>query len=247
MGPRGFTLIEIVVVIGVMMFMLGLLLPALHHIRQSALGSASTANMRTHAQVVQLYSGDFRDLAPFVADPEATYTVARGGGLTVTFEFFGAEEMWGVALADRYYGFGLGSSQWDEHVEWGIFARSGPHGFLYQYSPTFFTLPGYWNEATRDEGQLRPVRVSSVRYPASKAVFLEGDGERGFPSWRNHGLAGRDLGWAFAFTDGSVRRPSADRLVEPCSLGEGSAHGGRFSYGVVGLHTREGILGRDAE
>lgn len=244
---RGFTLLDLLLVIAIISILVGLAIPAVGAVNGRSIDAASMANMRTHAQVVHLYADDFRGAAPFLADPDATYTVARGGGLTVRFEFFEAEEMWVVALADRYYGVGFGSDRWDGNIEWSLFARPGPRSFLYQYSPTFFARPVYWNENTRDEGQLGVVRLNAVRYPSGKAVFLEGDETRGFPSWRNDGLAGRDLGWAFAFVDGSVRRPKADRLVRPCPLGEGRAHGGRFTFGVVGLHTQDGILGRDVE
>lgn len=246
----GFTLLDLLLSIGIIAVLVGLALPILSQTRDRAIDAASTANMRTHAQVVQLYADDFRGMAPFVADPDATYSVVRGGGLTVSIEFFQAVELWGIALVDRYYGFGLGSDRWDENLNFGIFARQGADGFMYQYSPTFFTRPEYWDENTRDTrhtGQLRPVRIANVAFPGSKAMFLELDGARGFPSWRNDGTAGRDLRWAFAFADGSVRRPAAGRLVQPCPLGEGNTIGGRFTFGVVGLHTQDGILGRDVE
>lgn len=245
----GFTLLDLLLTIGIIGVLVGLALPMVGQTRDRAIDATSMANMRTHAQVVQLYADDFRGMAPFVADPDATYSIARGGGLTVSFEFFEAVELWGIALVDRYYGFGLGNDQWDEQLDFGIFARPAPDGFMYQYSPTFFTRPEYWDQNTRDTrhtGQLRPVRIANVANPGSKAVFLEGDGERGFPVWGTRGLL-RDEKWAFAFADGSVRRPAANQLAEPCPLGEGNAHGGRFSVGVVGLHTKDGILGRDVE
>tara|TARA_R110002111_G_scaffold223323_1_gene285289 strand:- start:2597 stop:3355 length:759 start_codon:yes stop_codon:yes gene_type:complete len=245
----GYTLIELLVVIAVIAViavLIGILVPTLRHVRRSSQDGVSLANMRTHTQAVHLYAGDFRDYAPFFADPDATYSVARGGGLTVTFEYFESVEMWVVALVDRYYGLGFGTNQWDEHIDWSLFARPGVDGYLYQYSPTFLARPQYWNEDTRAEGQLGPIRMSMVRYASSKSVFIELDQQRSFPIWGSSGLAG-DRGWAFSFVDGSASRPSADRLVQPYHRGEGTAHGGRFNIGVVGLHTEDGVLGRDVE
>ncbi len=242
----GYTLIELFVVIVVIAVLIGILVPTLKHVRRSSQDAVSLANMRSHTQVMHLYAGDFRDFAPFFADPNATYSVARGGGLTVTFEYFGSVEMWVVALVDRYYGLGFGTNQWDENIEWSVFARPGVDGHLYQYSPTFLARPQYWNENTRAEGQLGAIRMSMVRYASSKALLLELDEQRSFPVWGSRGLLG-DRGWGFSFVDGSARRPSADRLVQPYHRGEGSAHGGRFNIGVVGMHTEDGVLGRDVE
>lgn len=243
---KAFSIIELIAVVAILTLLVAIAIPQVHAVRRRALDAASTANMRTHAQVVQTYSSDYRGVAPFLADPEATFTVARGGGLTITYEFFECVELWGVPLVDQYYGFGLGSHQWDANIEWSIFSRPGPGGLLYQYSPTFFSQAPYWNERTRDLRYLKPVRLSAVRYPASKAVFLELDENRGFPVWLREGFRSNP-GWAFAFGDGSVRRPESGLLVEPFPLGEGNALGGRFTYGVIGLHTQDGILGRDVE
>lgn len=243
---QAYSLIELLVVIAVVSILIAITLPALRHIKNRSYDSESATRMRTHSQVVQLYAQDYRNNAPFLADPFASYSIARGGGLTISYEFFETVEVWGVALVDSYYGFGLGSEQWDENIQWGVFARPGPNGLLYQYSPTFFAASEYWNVDTRDSGQLRPVKLSAVRYPSSKALFLELDEERSFPIWSDRSLR-KNPGWAFAFSDGSVRRPDARKLVEPCPLGEGNAMGGRFTFGVVGLHTQDGILGRDVE
>lgn len=241
---KAFSIIELLVVLVTLSLLIAIAIPQLQAVKRRAVDAASATNMRTHVQAVHLYTGDYKGLAPFIADPDATYSVVRGGGLTLTIEFFDSVEVWGVALADDYYRIQFGSDQWDENIDWSAFARPGPHGLLYQYSPTFFSRPEYWNENTRMGGQLRPTRFAQVRYPSSKAVFLELDQQRGFPIWRGSSRD-RNQGWAFAMADGSVNRPAVDRLQEPCPLGEGLAHGGRFSFGVVGLHTQDGILGRD--
>ena len=241
---RAFTVLELIVVVILAALLMALVVPQIHSVRKRSLDAASLANMRTHAQVLSLYSNDHRDTAPFLADPDATYTVARGGGLTVTYEFFEAVELWGVSLVDDYYGFGLGSDRWDEDIDWSVFARPGPGGLLYQYSPTSFTLPAYWDVDSRRSDQLRSIRVSQVRYPATKVVFMELDEDRGFPVW-NGSSRSQDRKWAFGQFDGSVTRPNSNRFIEPCRIGEGLLRGGRFNYGVVGLHTNDGILGRD--
>ncbi|MHC4218894.1 MAG: hypothetical protein ACYSU7_10620 [Planctomycetota bacterium] len=58
---RGFTITEILVVIGVIVVLLGLLLPALAGIRKSGLMTKSMANMRQIGTWMGLYSQDNRD------------------------------------------------------------------------------------------------------------------------------------------------------------------------------------------
>jgi len=58
---RGFTITEILVVIGVIVVLLGLLVPALAGIRRSGLMAKSMANMRQVGTWMRLYSQDNRD------------------------------------------------------------------------------------------------------------------------------------------------------------------------------------------
>lgn len=115
---------------------------------------------------------------------------------------------------------------------------------VYQYSPTMISRPQFWNDATRAEGQLRAVRLSEIRYPAAKAVFVEWDPERGLPIWTMETMV-RNERWAFALVDGSARRFDRAGLVRPYPRGEGTSHGARFSFGIVGMHTVDGVQGRD--
>lgn len=234
---RAFTLLETVLVAAILGLLASLLLPAIAGVRRAAVDAASLANLNTHARTVTIYSGDFRDFAPYFADPNATYSVVRGAGRTIVFEYFGSSEVWPYALVDRYYGIGIGEDR-------SVFARRGEGVPVYQYSPTFIARPAFWNEATRGVNQLGPVRVTQVQSPSSKAIFLEWDPDRRLPIWTMDEMP-RHERWAFAFTDGSARRHGPDTLVKPYPRGEGTEHGARFNFGIVGMHTVDGVLGRD--
>lgn len=234
---RAFTLIEVLVGIAVVAALTAILLPAVGSARRAAADTASLVNLRSHAQVVTMYSGDYRDYAPFFADPHATFSVVRGGGVTITFEYFSSSEVWMYALTDQYYELGLRDGL-------GIFARAGPETIAYQYSPTFIARPQFWNVNTRAAGQLGPTRLPNVRSPSAKAVYLEWDIARGLPIWVRE-EPNRRANWGFGFVDGSARRHEASELVKPYPRGEGTGNGARFSYGIVGMHTVDGILGRD--
>ncbi|MHC4274953.1 MAG: hypothetical protein ACYSUR_14965, partial [Planctomycetota bacterium] len=58
---RGFSITEVLVVIGVIVVLLGLLVPALAGIRKSGLMAKSMANMRQVGTWMGLYSQDNRD------------------------------------------------------------------------------------------------------------------------------------------------------------------------------------------
>lgn len=234
---KAFTMVEVLIGIVLLTVLMAILLPAVGNVRRVALDAASLVNIRTHSQVITMYAGDYRDHAPYFADPIATFSVVRGGGMTVTFEYFGSSEVWMYALTDQYYELGFRDGL-------GIFARRGPESIPYQYSPSFIARPQFWNENTRAAGQLGPTRLTNVRSPAAKAVFLEWDHDRGLPIWVRD-EPNRRANWGFGFVDGSARRHDAPDLVKPHPRGEGTEHGARFSYGIVGMHTVDGILGRD--
>lgn len=233
------TLIEVLAAVAIVGVLLGLLVPALASVREGAVEAKSLRNLRTHAQAATLYAGDFRDFAPFFADPDATWSIVRGGGLTLEFEFFESSEVWVVALVDDYYQLGLTQN-------WSVFVYPGGDSAIYQYSPSFIARPEFWNMRTRGAGQLGPNRLSDVSFPSDKAVFVEWHPKSGLPIWGGRGVA-IDARWGMAMVDGSARRISTDRLAKPVEAGEGSAYGARFSIGVCGMHTVDGVRGRDVE
>ena len=76
---KGFTIIELLVVISIIALLIGILLPALGRARDSALQSTSLSNLRQMAAGLAAYAGDWllhrqapescigRDLAPALA------------------------------------------------------------------------------------------------------------------------------------------------------------------------------------
>lgn len=64
---RGFTLLEVLVVVGTISVLVALLMPALHKTRQSAMRLACASNMRQLGVAVQAYAAENRGVLPFAA------------------------------------------------------------------------------------------------------------------------------------------------------------------------------------
>ncbi len=61
---RGFTLVELLVVIAIIAVLIALLLPSLRKAREQAERTACLANLRTIAQALHMYAGDSRGALP---------------------------------------------------------------------------------------------------------------------------------------------------------------------------------------
>ncbi len=73
-GPAGFTLVELLVVIGIIAILIAMLLPALTRARESAQSLVCLSNLRTQGQFLQLYLQDSRGfIAPPVRDAGSVY------------------------------------------------------------------------------------------------------------------------------------------------------------------------------
>lgn len=65
MRKRGFTLVELLVVIGIIALLISILLPSLARARQSATNIQCASNLRTIGQALQLYANDHTGKLPF--------------------------------------------------------------------------------------------------------------------------------------------------------------------------------------
>lgn len=219
-----------------------LLLPAIAGALGQARAAVSLSNMRQHGTVLGAYANDWSDSHPYLARPDDTATVFRGAGFVVAAPYFHQAYLWPIPLADSYYDGQLTNG----FVHPGV-GGDGPVLTSYWMSSSLFARPSFWNAASREFGtdQLGPTRQSEVVFPSAKATLVEVDPDFGLPVATTSGDVRGSLSVGFALADGSaVRRARADCLV-PYQFGEAPAPGMLFPAGVFGMHTIDGVLGRD--
>lgn len=238
---KGFTLVETLLVVALIGILVSLPLPSLGRVKASVQDAVSLSNMRSHAQVLAAYAGDWSDYVPAITHPRATLSVIRGGGEVYTVPYFHAAYLWNVALADAYYD-GQARHRSFEHPG---FRQVETTFNSYLLTASYMADPGYWNAQTRlsDGSQLGHSRLSHTVLASQKVVLTEWHPRFGLPLVRSDEHADQLMG--FAFADGSAGRSGPDDLLRPYPLGDGGGQPGFLPIGVYGMHTPDGWRGRD--
>jgi len=235
--------VEVLLVIAIIAILISLVLPSFASLRAKAQNLKSTANLRTHAQVVTAYTVDGQDVFPYLTDPRATLTVLRGGGETIAVPYFTLFATWNVGLADEYYG---GNARHDSlTTPWG--AKPWPYT-PYFYGDVFISRPAFWAYETRlaDGSQLSATRATEVAFPSQKGLVYE-------MGWHANMTPSRDLGESnvrFSVVDGSASEFQPSDLHSPYKCGsqlpaQQPATG--WGYVLPVMATFGGVLGRDVK
>jgi prepilin-type N-terminal cleavage/methylation domain-containing protein len=84
---RAFTLVELLVVIGIIAVLIGILLPTLARARESAKRTECLSNMRSIYSMLKMYESAYKGASPLGtggAELQASYFLSRGGGPLVS-------------------------------------------------------------------------------------------------------------------------------------------------------------------
>lgn len=249
-AQRSFTLLEVLLSVVVIGLLIALVAPSLHSMRAESRSAHSLANLRSHAQIMTVYTGDWAGVFPAFTDPDATSTVVRveSRGLQVELGYFFGFSWWNYALADGYYDGdpfssvfyppGYAEAVSDQPVGWTP----------YFYGCCFIADPRYWNAETRTgPEQWGVTRAEQVLYPSDKVLIIAS-----YPlqaEFHEKGVNDMwpDLRAEFACVDGSAARRGLGSMSPGILSGEGPVwpQGFHTSWAFPTLHTVDGVRGRD--
>ena len=249
--------------IGILLILIGLMLPSLSHARGRAFEAKCLMEMRDNAVMLHLYGGENRDSWPMGFERgEGGWEGARGAALQDNEEYLSVAMYWPLAMRESYKNDSLHPAlmcpaDGDTEAmldEVGEQLGVDPHQLLFPQdrvlSMAFYAKPGWlrgdvegWDHAGGTVG-----KISMVRYPSSKAAIFDGlpyHDERWVSVYEPSPLPPYRISVAAVDTSAAFR--GTDEVL-PVVLTEGPFEGEisevRRAMGVFGL-TKDGWLGRD--
>lgn len=195
---RGFTLVEVLLVLGIAMIIMALLIPALGHTRMAADRLTCQSQLRQHMQVMALYAADHDDAWPYplMQDRGRSFIPNLAGRpepydpyeLSRVLEEHGPNRVyyatfcqWHMPLADAYDMNPAHQALYCPVPRRGIYDRHG-HAFsqwrcsTYSLSASMLLHRDALNPddpAIDDQNHWTGRRHSEVRFPSAKAALFE--------------------------------------------------------------------------
>lgn len=233
----GFTLIETLLSIALIGILVGLLLPGLSGVRDRAREAVSLGQLRSHAQIMHIYTADYRGYFPIYSKPDGTGTITVGGRM-VRLNYFIDRYVWPWAMADEYY-----NGQFASDVFWPPGYRPGP--LPYKYTVSYLAVPEFWSTRTRTgPEQWRGIIADRTAWPSAKGLIISWAAAwDGTKTELKH-----DTPCETVFVDGSARIILHGDFNRPMVSGEGIWPGHiTMTAGFPVTHTLNGALGRDVD
>lgn len=249
-GVRAFTLVELLVTIGILAILAAFVLPAIKSIREMSRGVLCTVHIRNASQAISLYVSDFRGYVPFAGrEPQVLRNPAGESVLVGGYNglYLGH---WSDLMPEYWSG-----DIWPESLmcpdqpSYDPDAADWPHasvsvdGFRrqswYDLSAAFHLTPRSLSRGSRLHDAVTAAQpLSQVAFPSSKALLYENlgfcipkDSEAYF--WIDAAQTQR-YATSVATVDGAVFRYARRNANEP-------------AFGVGIEYTMHGVLGRDID
>jgi prepilin-type N-terminal cleavage/methylation domain-containing protein len=160
---KGFTLVELLVVIGIIAILVALLMPSLSKARAAARNSVCQNQLRQLCLAWRFYASDNREWLPSSGQWQAN--AWHGVGVNARFVAHYVKKGWTSTSP-----FVLTCPELDQTV-----ANASPYfGGTYVYNNFWCNTSNYFSAASE-----RPLRLSAVRRASNKVVFYDGVGFNG--------------------------------------------------------------------
>lgn len=233
---RGFALIELLVVIGILAILLAILVPTLREARLSAIETAALARQRDVGLTLTSHCGARRGVLPFLGEPRkwiGMYTLRRQ---THHFTLYNQSQLWADAVHEQGIAEVLGAMLAPEIGHESVVFEDYTIRYAYdRLAWAAFVGPGFWNDGPQLEAEVGPQSLSAVAHPSKKGLLIRENHARLAASER-FSNAQRLLVW---FPDGHGAILDRWGMREPVQVRRHPA------VAEPVLTTRDGLLGRD--
>jgi prepilin-type N-terminal cleavage/methylation domain-containing protein/prepilin-type processing-associated H-X9-DG protein len=203
-GTRGFTLVELLVVIGIVALLVSILLPALNKARQQAVTVSCAARMRQLENGVMMYVNDNRGyLTPMAYSQNNGSSLNRPtifpcGGESYLSRYLGAERrnpatgfMYNSIPSAKLYACPEMEATVDQVLQWSVYS--------YRYNSVLGGQDAVqWGAGLGGFHLYTPWKLARVRQSSNVLLFTEGNTPSGSPNPTIMGLV----------TEGKVNQPS---------------------------------------
>lgn len=240
----GLTLLELMVVVGVMGIILSITLPALAAARLATVRTAAVAYQQYVGGVLLSYAADHDGKVPYWGTPGTDYAAFHVGGQSVGGSHWHHIRFWGAYIESLGYdGFaasraGSGPARYFERPIGAPFTGGAIH-FL---SNTLYTTDVYWtHDRDRSVRDYTGRRLVEITFPANKGIMHQ---VGSFPEGRDQTREGEsvlnlpDTRWIVFFGDGHGDAVRRDELINDTVET-------KYSWNWPVYATLNGLQGRD--
>jgi len=201
---RAFTLVELLVVIGIIALLIGILMPALGAARRQAQNVQCQSNLRTLGQGLRLYAGANRDSLPY----GDYYDVDRA----LTWDIRSETANWSIRVASALTKGGLGDNFYNSQTSKGYMRcpsaspeRASADQFILHYSAHPRLMPGYYQANATDQfvpgnPTVKPYKISKIKRSTEIVLLMDGSqyfDAPGTPTGNSHAVAAAIESWRF--------------------------------------------------